>query len=174
MGPWGRSITRHPGINYRGNGRPRFLAYHISRPAPRLRPGRHPDDRSLPPYRSRLFENRDRERDHCHNQGGRSYIITDSRRVLAAEGRIVRVARGGVSYANPSGCPHVEPIARQAFLFFGPTMSGEALASSPRSSNSCMEQVYSRPREGSHEITDVKADWGSRFFFEGGACRVST
>jgi hypothetical protein len=28
----------------------------------------------------------------------------------------------------PSRYPHVEPIARQAFLFFGPNMSGEALA----------------------------------------------
>jgi hypothetical protein len=75
-----------------------------------------------------LFEDRDNERDHCHDQGSRSYIIADPRRVLAAEGRIVRVARGGVSYANPSRCPHVEPIARRAFLFFGPNMSGEALA----------------------------------------------
>ena len=53
-----------------------------------------------------------------NNQRNGSYPIAGPRRVRAALSRIVRVERNGVSYASPHRCPHVEPVARQALLFF--------------------------------------------------------
>jgi Phage integrase family len=59
-------------VRYTAMGRSRSRTFGGSNPAYTLPPWR--------PYRSWLFENRDHERNQCHDQGGRSYPIAGPRR----------------------------------------------------------------------------------------------